>query len=149
MISHKLKLIWFVVRKAGCTSILTALNEIHNTKFNIDDTGSKNGLELGDYKELPYTKIVVIRSHYDRLKSCYNDKVLKRGWYKSKLKQLTFESFLEFVKDTNLNDPHVLPLEKLHKLPDDVERVDLKDLDNWFKNKYNIELKHLNKCSIS
>ncbi len=100
-ISHDNKFIWFRVAKIGTRTILNHLTN----RVNLD-------LKHASYLHYPYNlyrdyfKFAIVRNPWDRLVSCWNNKVIKTNQFRfnnSELKRMKeFDNFVNFVSDLNI-----------------------------------------------
>lgn len=101
-ISHERKFIWFRVAKVGTRTIL---NHLRNNKVFLDvEHASFIHYSVNRYKD--YFKFALVRNPWDRLVSCWQNKVVKSNLYKfddTELKKMkSFECFVEYVSNLNI-----------------------------------------------
>jgi len=114
----KRKFIWFVVPKAGYCSMAAFL---YGSEARAQGHFSKNNL---DDKHSPYFKFCFVRNPWDRLVSCYQQKILEAPWVNRSLnhpgfrwdlvrKKASFKEFVLEITNTNENlekDTHWAPI---------------------------------------
>ena len=144
--SDKHKYVWFRTSKCGTRSVLESLK--NNTEINNPETCQKYDEKWNDY-----FKFTFIRNPWDRLLSCYKNKIdlghipiKKRRYYVNTLgvsnkKQISFKNFVRLMlKDEFLfADRHWSPLHSLIK-------IDSVDFIGRFENFVRQELRSFRPC---
>ena len=102
-ISHERKFIWFRVAKTGTRSVLDQLRG-HNVKLDAEHPmGVHYPLRL--YRD--YFKFAFVRNPWDRLVSCWNNKIVDQNWWKLPEEQLEhlqdFGNFVDYVSEMDLD----------------------------------------------
>jgi len=122
IISHKHKYIFTFVPKSGCVSLRRVIADIEGLpwEFNIAPRTKFDQVPHAEFHKYPdYYKFTFVRNPWDRLVSCYADKVVKArkeknpaitsnggvyngfAMYKDvDFRTMTFEQFVEFVAKT-------------------------------------------------
>lgn len=115
-ISNEHKFIWYRVAKVGTRSILQSFER----SLNLDVNGSF--IKLSDESYVGYHKFAFVRNPWDRLVSCYSDKVVgkkmfRRCWGKD------FSYFVDYVSEFDLQyaDRHFRLQSTL--IPDNVDFI--------------------------
>ncbi len=137
IVSEEHKFVYFVVQKAACTSIKTALLPLFDDDFANSGVDKENGLSKSDIhkffdnsgrqlnkgqfirelegKYRDYFKFAFVRNPWDRLVSCYLDKLTKgRPGMKSPpslaakvYPGMPFAEFVEIVSETPDNEANI------------------------------------------
>lgn len=103
-ISSERKFIWFQVAKVGTRTVLNHFRE-NQVRLDVDD-GYKLYYCPALYKD--YFKFAFVRNPWDRLVSCWINRVLDQNYFKftppeiEKMKK--FENFVEYVRGFNIED---------------------------------------------
>ncbi len=103
-ISHQRKFIWFRVAKVGTRTIPNHLKEC---EVHLDvDEGSWLHYPVNSFDD--YFKFAFVRNPWDRLASCWRNKVVDRNYFhfddSEYEKMKTFENFVAYVSDLNIDD---------------------------------------------
>jgi len=114
-ISETHKFIWFRNAKVGTRTILTLF---HDSGVSLAaEHPYKCHYPIGTYQE--YFKFGFVRNPYDRLVSCWLNKVVQSNYFNFKAgehqKMQVFDHFIDFVSKQNLQncDPHIRMQSKL------------------------------------
>jgi Sulfotransferase family len=110
-ISHEQRFLWFRVAKAGNRTILNHLTQNARPM----DAPHAIGVHYCPRLYTDYFKFAFVRNPWDRLVSCWNDKVVVKsggifGFSESQAAEmLRFENFVDFVSGVNVKDcdPHL------------------------------------------
>jgi len=169
IISHENKYIFFYVPKAACTTIRDLLARHENIDY--EPNKLMGGFVSSDFKYITiaqakkydYFKFSFVRNPWDRLVSCYMNKVVgvrtmknskwvKNGEYlpflrhfNKNFKEMSFNEFARFVYNTpdNKADPHFRSQHTFIGDCDFIGKVENIDEDlNLIKSKFNISLNH-------
>lgn len=102
-ISHQEQFIWFRVAKAGTRTIFNHLKE-SNAQLDVEHA---NWLHYPVNLYGGYFKFAFVRNPWDRLVSCWRNKVVGYNFYKfsdSELEEMKkFENFVNYVSKLNIN----------------------------------------------
>ena len=114
-ISHENTIVWFRVAKVGTRTILDTLQKA-GIKF---DAEHPYDCHYPKSKYKAYFKFAFVRNPFDRLVSCWQNKVVKQNYFKFPddvlLKMQDFSQFISFVEMQNIEscDPHLRLQSKL------------------------------------
>ena len=106
---HEKKFIWFRVAKVGMSTILDLLAR-SNTKI---DAEYPSNCHYPPTLYKAYFKFAMVRNPWDRLVSCWKDKVLKNNHFKFSKEERSsmneFKNFVEYVSKINVKncDRHI------------------------------------------
>jgi len=122
IILHREKVIFFLVAKAANSSIKAAIKMLYNIPPDPDTLHRDwNRVSPAEAAMVDYSKIAVVRNPFDRLVSCYYQKILGRG--KSGLLNLNGiyqgMSFTDFVKQIY----HIKSMQEAHIRPQHVSMI--------------------------
>lgn len=103
-VSHQKKFVWFRVAKTGTRSLLKAMDE---QGIHLDAVHPMNlHYPAGAYES--YFQFSIVRNPWDRLVSCWNNKVIDQNWWgltDERRKHLSeFKNFVEYVAELDLDD---------------------------------------------
>ena len=102
-ICHLKKFIWFRVAKVGTRTILNHLKE-NEVPLDVEHG---NWLHYPEISFDSYFKFGFVRNPWDRLISCWHNKVVKENYFRfenyTHEKMKTFENFVNFVSDLNID----------------------------------------------
>ncbi len=114
-ICHEKKFVWFRVAKVGTRTIF---NVFEQAKINLDvEHAMSCHYPTNLYKR--YFKFAFVRNPWDRLVSCWRNKVVDSNYYNFSndrlLEMQTFKSFVDFVENENIEncDHHIRLQSKL------------------------------------
>ena len=136
-ISSEKRFLWYQVAKAGTRTILNHFRD-NRVRLDVDD-GYKLYYCPAFYKD--YFKFAFVRNPWDRLVSCWVNRVLDRNYFKfspeetEKMKK--FENFVEYVRGFNIEEcnlhfrlqrkmidfPHLDYLGRLETFEDDFREI--------------------------
>ncbi len=102
-ISHEHKFLWYRVAKVGTRTILNHLKE-SNVYLDVEHA---NWIHYPVNSFDDYFKFALVRNPWDRLVSCWNDKIIKNNYFKFDVSEHNrmkkFENFVSFVSDLNID----------------------------------------------
>jgi len=114
-ICHEKKFLWFRVAKVGTRTVFDVLEQAN---INLDaELSMKCHYPINKYKE--YFKFAFVRNPWDRLVSCWLNKVVNANYFQFSADRLLemqkFENFVNFVADHNIErcDHHIRLQSKL------------------------------------
>lgn len=136
-ISHQYKFIWFRVAKVGTRTIL---GHFKNNGVTLDvDHASWIHFPVNEYKD--YYKFAFVRNPWDRLASCWRNKVLEQNFFEFEPieyeKMKSFENFVKYISEVNVEsfDRHIRPQTSLI----DINALDfLGRMENFDKDACNV-----------
>lgn len=103
-VSHDQKFIWFRVAKAGTRTILKHLRD-KNVKLDVEHASD---VHYPKKKYQDYYKFAFVRNPWDRLVSCWHNKVLKENYFQftgdERNKVREFGEFVRFVQAQDLDN---------------------------------------------
>ena len=103
-LSHEIFFIWFRVAKVGTSTILDPLAR-SNIKI---DAEYPSNCHYPPTLYKVYFKFAMVRNPWDRLVSCWKDKVLKNNFYNfsedERLRMKEFKNFVEYVSKINVKN---------------------------------------------
>jgi len=125
------KVLWFRIPKNGSRSLVGVLNEAYGQRMTLDP----KGIAWSTYSEeefADYFKFTFVRNPWDRLLSCYKNKVEPRRY--CGFRQcwgMSFTQFVEYLAEKELTklDHHVHP--QVRSLPSGVELDFIGRLENF------------------